>query len=163
MNKRKFGKKLNRSRSARRALYQALTVSLVEHGKIETTLAKAKAVQGGIDKMLRKATEKDINTLRSIRSDLFNDRKLTAKLFDVAAQSNKKSGFTRIIKTGFRRGDNAPMARLELTFALVKKEEVKEKKAKTDKKETKAQNNTKKVEKKAKKEVKNQKKEKKIK
>lgn len=134
MRKRLRGKKLSRSKTARDALYRSLTKALFEHGKIETTQAKAKGVIPYMGKLIRIAKKGDLSARRRVLSALANDRKTTDLIINVA--TNLKSGsFIKLIPLPPRRGDSALMARLELTQLPVKKEEnARETKSKTEKK-----------------------------
>jgi large subunit ribosomal protein L17 len=121
MKKRVFGKKLSRSKSARRALFRGLIRALVAYGSIKTTKVKAKAVQGEIDRMVSLAKNGSLAARRRVYAKLGNDRKTTDLLFSKVATafSARKSGFTRIIPLPSRRGDSAEMARLEWVEEVV--------------------------------------------
>ena len=133
MNKRVFGRKLSRSRPAREALFATLAQSLIINGKIVTTRAKAKAVQGSVEKMVTLAKAGSLASRRKVMSKLDNARKPVDILFQkvVKAFPAKTSGFTRIVSLPRRVGDNAQMVRMEWTEKVeyeVKKKEVKAKK-----------------------------------
>jgi large subunit ribosomal protein L17 len=115
MKKRVFGKRLSRSKSAKRALFRALTRALVIYGKIETTQAKAKAVKPFVDKLVTLAKVGDVASRRKVYALLGNDRKTTDDIFAkiVPALADTDSGFTRVINLPFRRGDRAKMVRFE--------------------------------------------------
>lgn len=115
MRKRVFGKKLGRNTNSRKALFRGLIRSLVEHGKITTTLSKAKAVQPDIDKLLTKVKLDTLSSRRIVLAKLANDRKTTESLFKNFSTNlkNRTSGFTRITKLSRRRGDNVQVAILE--------------------------------------------------
>jgi len=117
MNKKVFGKKLSRSRPSREALFASLTRSMIINGKVTTTHAKAKAVQGMIEKMMTLAKKGDINARRIVLSNLDNAKDAVDSLFKNVAKAfeAKKSGFTRIILLPSRKGDNSKMARIEWT------------------------------------------------
>lgn len=117
MNKRVFGRKLSRSRPAREALFASLTQALILNGRIVTTRAKAKAVQGSVEKMVTLAKAGTIAARRKIMSNLDNKREAADVLFQkvVKAFPTKTSGYTRIISLPRRVGDNAQMARMEWT------------------------------------------------
>lgn len=108
--------KLSRSPGAREALLRNLASSLIDKGKIKTTLAKAKAVQPFVDRLISIAKKDSLSTRRLIESRL-GERKIVKKLFqEVLPRFNSKmSGFTRIIHLGTRRGDGAKMALLEFS------------------------------------------------
>jgi large subunit ribosomal protein L17 len=131
MNKRVFGRKLSRSRPAREALFASLTQSLIINGSIVTTRAKAKAVQGSVEKIVTLAKSGTLSARRKVTSKLDNARKPVDVLFQkvVKAFPTKTSGYTRIISLPRRVGDNAQMVRMEWTekveYEGKKKEEVK--------------------------------------
>ena len=140
MRHRVKGKKLSRSTNARRALYKNLLTAFFKNEFIVTTQAKAKAVQGQADKIINKAKQETLAARRFVYAFL-NTKESAHHLFEeiLPRLKGRKSGFTRIIKLGARRGDQAPMARLELVDKTEEKEEgEKEKKGKgkKDKKET---------------------------
>jgi large subunit ribosomal protein L17 len=146
MNKKVFGRKLSRSRPAREALFASLAKALIENGKIVTTRAKAKAVQGSIEKMVTSAKKGDLSSRRRVTAELDNARKHADILFQNVAKafSARQSGFTRIVSLPSRVGDRAKMARLEWTDkveiegkAKAKKAEVKKEVKKAVKKEVK--------------------------
>lgn len=115
MRHRISGRKLNRDSQHRQALFTNLVVALIEHGEIKTTLAKAKSVQALMDKLMTKAKGATLADRRNIAKTL-NKRALVNRLVDeVAPHSAKRSsGFTRIVRLGVRRGDDAMMVRLSL-------------------------------------------------
>lgn len=122
------GKKLNRDSSHRKALRMNLATQLFLHGRIRTTRAKADYVRGFAERLitlakrgLAKAEETGneqaaIHARRIVASRLNNDRLLVKKLFDNIAPQymERPGGYTRIYRTGTRKGDNAEMALLEL-------------------------------------------------
>jgi len=134
MKKKVFGKKLSRERDSRRALFRALIRSLVKHGKIITTKAKAKAVLPSLEKLITKAKTNDVNSRRAVYSFLGNDRGTADILFGQIAKnfSARKSGFVRITNLPRRKGDNSEMVTMEWTDKMV----IEEKKS-AAKKETK--------------------------
>jgi large subunit ribosomal protein L17 len=129
MLKRIFGKKLSRNTGSRKALFRSQIVALVEKGSIVTTKAKAKAIQGDVDKIMTMVRKESIAGRRKILAKLGNDRETVDLLFKNYLGFTKKrpSGFTRIINLGPRKGDMAEMARIEwvdkLEVKKVKKEE----------------------------------------
>ncbi|MBQ3054007.1 MAG: 50S ribosomal protein L17 [Clostridia bacterium] len=108
-------RKLGRSTANRMLMLRNLTTSLLENGRIETTELKAKEVRCLAEKMI---TLGKTNTLHSKRQALgfITKREVVVKLFDEIAPKyeDRNGGYTRIIKTGIRRGDAAPMAIIEL-------------------------------------------------
>ncbi|MCS7244857.1 MAG: 50S ribosomal protein L17 [candidate division WOR-3 bacterium] len=117
-------KKLSREREHRKALLRNLARSIFEKGYIITTTTKAKACKSIVDRILARATENTLHSRRLVNR-FFNDRKLVKKIFDDIAPlyKNIKSGFTTIVKYGYRRGDGAELSLLKLINFPQKKEE----------------------------------------
>lgn len=114
MRKKVFGRHLSRSRKAREALFKSLVKEFILRGKMETTFAKAKSVQGDIDKMVLLARAGGVYASRQIGAFLSAHRNLVSKLVKEASSfKERSSGFTRIIRLPARRGDAAQMARIE--------------------------------------------------
>jgi len=110
------GRKLGRKMGPRLALYRNLTVSVLRYERVRTTEAKAKEVQGRIEKAITLAKRGDLSARRAIVSDFPNEPLVVTKLFDEIAPKyvDRTSGFTRIVKIGPRPGDNAEIVQLEL-------------------------------------------------
>ena len=110
------GRKLGRKMGPRLALYRNLTVSVLRYERIRTTEAKAKEVQGSIEKAITLAKRGDLSARRAIVSDFPNEPLVVTKLFDEIAPkyADRTSGYTRIVKIGPRAGDNAEIVQLEL-------------------------------------------------
>lgn len=108
-------RKLGRTSSHRKALFKNLCISLITHGKIETTIQKAKELRGVIEKLVTKAKVGDLNSHRIVFASL-QDKTTTKKLVDEIAPkySARNGGYTRIIRTRIRVGDAASMAVIEL-------------------------------------------------
>jgi|SRR3989339_2180350 len=123
-------KKLNRDTKHRKALLKNLIASLFEHGEITTTEAKAKAIKGLVDKIIYKAQQGTIAT-RRVLAGFFGRRSLVNTVVDkvAPAMKDRMSGFTRIVRMGRRRGDNAMLVKME----LIKKPEQIEKKEQSKK------------------------------
>ena len=145
MRHRLFGKKLNRDYDHRRALLKNLARAFFSHqGKIETTLAKAKAVQPLIERMISKAIKGDLVSRRWLFR-YFQDQHFVNHLVAQFGRQlrNRKGGYTRIIKLERRKGDDALIVRLELVEEIKEektkevKEEKEEKSKKSQKKEAK--------------------------
>lgn len=117
MNKKVFGRKLSRSRPAREALFATLVRSMILNGKITTTMAKAKAVQGDLEHMITLAKKTDLSSRRRALAYLDNQRNISDILFQQVGVffKTRQSGFTRITSLPARRGDNAKMAKIEWT------------------------------------------------
>ena len=111
----KTGRKLGRDASHRRALYANLACSLIEHGRIRTTEAKAKAVKPYAERIITLARRGDLHARRQALSEL-RSQEVVHKLFaDVAPRmADRPGGYSRIVKIGPRPGDAAEMAYLEL-------------------------------------------------
>lgn len=108
------GKQLNRDVSSRRSLFKNLVLSLIEYGRITTTLAKAQSIRSSFDKLVTKAKTGTLHNRRLIERQL-NQTKAVNKLVDEIAPAIKRtSGYTRITKLGMRRGDAADLVRMEI-------------------------------------------------
>ena len=108
-------RKLNRTTSHRLAMLRNMTVSLLRHEAIKTTLPKAKELRRVIEPMITLAKVPTVAN-RRLAFDRLRDRDSVVKLFDVLGPrfNARPGGYTRILKMGFRVGDNAPMAFVEL-------------------------------------------------
>ena len=109
------GKKLGRDSAHRKALYSNLAGALIEHGRIETTEAKAKAVRPFAEKLITLGKRGDLHARRLALADLRSNDVVHHLFAEVAPRfSERPGGYTRIVKLGPRQGDAAPMAYLEL-------------------------------------------------
>jgi len=107
-------RKLGRTSSHRRALLRSLVTSLVLHGRIETTETKAKAVKPLADKMVTLGKRGDLHARRQAAAFLMQPEAVKKLFDDIAPKyAERNGGYTRILKTGPRRGDAAPMAIIE--------------------------------------------------
>lgn len=107
-------RKLGRTSSHRRALLRSLVTSLVIHGQIETTEAKAKAIQPLADKMVTLGKRGDVHARRQAAAFLMGPEAVQRVFDDIAPRySDRNGGYTRIYKIAPRRGDRAPMAIIE--------------------------------------------------
>jgi large subunit ribosomal protein L17 len=115
MRHHRAGKKLGRDSAHRKALYANLACSLIEHGRIKTTEAKAKAVKPFAEQMITLARRGDLHARRQALSSL-RSQEVVHKLFsDVAPRfAERPGGYSRIVKLGPRQGDAADMVYLEL-------------------------------------------------
>ena len=115
MRHRKSGRQLNRNASHRHAMFKNMTVSLVEHEIIKTTLPKAKELRRHIEPLITLAKNDSVANRRLAFSRTRSDAAV-GKLFSELGKryANRPGGYVRILKCGFRRGDNAPMAYVEL-------------------------------------------------
>ncbi|MEO1193066.1 MAG: 50S ribosomal protein L17 [Pseudomonadota bacterium] len=111
----KSGRKLNRTASHRKAMFGNMAAALVKHEQIKTTLPKAKELRPVVEKLITLGKRGDLHARRQVYAVLRDD-KLTSKLFDGLADRyrERKGGYTRVLKAGFRYGDMAPMAIIEL-------------------------------------------------
>lgn len=115
MRHRKSGRKLNRTSSHRKAMFKNMAASLIEHEIISTTLPKAKEMRGVVERLITLAKEDTVARRRLAFARLGN-RAAVQKLFNELAPRFKArpGGYTRVLKNGFRYGDNAPMSIIEL-------------------------------------------------
>ncbi|GGC83708.1 50S ribosomal protein L17 [Marinobacter halophilus] len=115
MRHRKSGRKFNRTSAHRKAMFRNMTASLVEHELIKTTLPKAKELRRVAEPLITLAKNDSVANRRLAFSRLRNDA-VVAKLFNEIGPrySERPGGYLRVLKCGFRAGDNAPMAFVEL-------------------------------------------------
>ena len=111
----KSGRKLNRTASHRKAMFANMAASLIKHEQIVTTLPKAKEMKPIIDKLITLGKRGDLHARRQAISQI-RDTAMVAKLFDTLGEryKDRSGGYSRVLKAGFRYGDNAPMAVIEL-------------------------------------------------
>ncbi len=124
-------RKLNRTSSHRLAMLRNMTVSLLKHEVIQTTLPKAKELRRVVEPMITLGKRPTLAN-RRLAFDRLRDRGLVTKLFAELGPrySKRNGGYLRILKHGFRKGDNAPMALVELLDRPEPGEEAKAKEAK---------------------------------
>ncbi|WP_295736341.1 50S ribosomal protein L17 [uncultured Bartonella sp.] len=110
----KSGRKLNRTASHRKAMFANMATSLIEHEQIVTTLPKAKEIRPIVEKLVTLGKRGGLHARRQAISAI-RDAKQVAKLFDTLAPryATRNGGYLRIMKAGFRAGDNAPLAVVE--------------------------------------------------
>lgn len=108
-------RRLNRTHEHRKALFANMAGSLIEHEQIKTTLPKAKELKRIIDKLITLGKRGDLHARRQAASQLKQDQ-YVAKLFDILGPryAERQGGYCRVLKAGFRYGDMAPMAVIEL-------------------------------------------------
>ncbi len=108
------GRKLNRTHEHRKAMFANMVASLIEHEQIVTTLPKAKDLRPIVEKMITLGKRGDLHARRQAISQV-RDETVIKKLFDTLAPryADRNGGYTRVLKAGFRRGDNAPLAVIE--------------------------------------------------
>ena len=109
------GRKLNRTASHRKAMFANMAVALIKHEQIKTTLPKAKDLRRVVDRLITLGKRGGLHARRQALSTLRDDA-IATKLFDTlgARYKDRPGGYTRVIKAGFRYGDMAPMALIEL-------------------------------------------------
>jgi large subunit ribosomal protein L17 len=143
MRHRNSGRKLSRNTSHRRALLRNLVTSFLEHGRLMTTLPKAKEIRPLAEKMITLGKRDDLHARRQVQAYLLKEA-IAKQVFDTIAPrfADRPGGYSRIIKLGYRKGDGADLAIIELLGSEleVKKaeraEKAKEKESKkTEKKE----------------------------
>ena|SRR5689334_1784395 len=110
----KVHRKLNRTAEHRRAMFANMSAALIKHEQIVTTLPKAKELRPIVEKLVTLGKRGGLGLRRQAISEL-RDQAMVRKLFDVLAvrYKDRQGGYTRIIKAGFRYGDNAPLAVIE--------------------------------------------------
>ena len=110
-----YGRRFNRTASHRKAMFANMAASLIKHEQIKTTLPKAKDLRRVVDRLITLGKRGDLHARRQALSVL-RDSEITAKLFDDLAERYKErsGGYSRVLKAGFRYGDMAPMAVIEL-------------------------------------------------
>ena len=121
MRHRKSGRKLNRNASHRKAMFKNMSASLFEHELIKTTVPKAKELRRVAEKLITLAKVDNVANRRRAFSKL-RSKEIVGKLFDELGPRYKErpGGYLRILKCGFRAGDNAPMAYVELVDRPIK-------------------------------------------
>jgi len=114
-NERKFG----RDRKVRTAMYKSLATALIDHGQIKTTQAKAKSLSQVVEKLITLAKRENLNARRELLGHV--GEKAVKKLMDEVVKTNtdRKGGYTRIIRLGQRRSDGAEMAIIEFSDIVI--------------------------------------------
>jgi len=125
MRHRQSGRKLNRNSSSRKAMFRNMTASLMRHELIKTTLPKAKELRRVAEPLITMA-KKDSVANRRLAFSRIRDRDVVTKLFNELGPryEARPGGYLRILKCGYRAGDNAPMAYVELVDRPMEAEEV---------------------------------------
>jgi large subunit ribosomal protein L17 len=115
MRHKKMGRRFSRDSGHRQAMFSNMAASLIRHEQIVTTLPKAKDLKRVVDKYITLAKRGDLNS-RRIAASRLRDEDMVKKLFDVLADRyrDRNGGYTRVLKAGFRYGDSAPRAVIEL-------------------------------------------------
>jgi len=114
MRHRKSGRKLNRTPSHRKAMFANMAAALINHEQITTTLPKAKELKPFVEKLVTLAKRGDLHA-RRIAISRVRDEAMVKKLFETIGPryEDRHGGYTRVLKAGFRYGDNAPVAVIE--------------------------------------------------
>ncbi|MEM6462864.1 MAG: 50S ribosomal protein L17 [Pseudomonadota bacterium] len=114
MRHRKSGRKLNRTSSHRKAMFANMAASLIEHEQIVTTVPKAKEIRPVVEKLVTLGKRGDLHARRRAIAKI-RDIEMVRKLFDTIAPryADRHGGYIRIMRAGFRKGDNAPLAVVE--------------------------------------------------
>ena len=115
MRHRNSGRKLNRTSEHRKAMFANMAAALIKHEQIVTTLPKAKDLRRVTERLITLAKRGDLHARRVVASRLRDD-KMVAKLFETLGPryKDRAGGYTRVLKAGFRYGDSAPVAVIEL-------------------------------------------------
>lgn len=121
MRHNKAGRRLGRKTSHRVAMFRNMVTSLLEHGKITTTDAKAKEIRVVAERMITLGKRGDLHSMR-LAASVIREKSVVTKLFSTIAPCYKErlGGYTRIIKLGIRQGDAAPLSLIELVEAEMK-------------------------------------------
>ena len=114
MRHRKSGRKLNRTSSHRKAMFANMAAALINHEQIKTTLPKAKELRPFVEKLVTLAKRGDLHA-RRIAISRVRDKAMVKKLFETIGPryEDRHGGYTRVVRAGFRYGDNAPVAVIE--------------------------------------------------
>ena len=115
MRHRNSGRKFNRTASHRKAMFSNMAAALIKHEQIVTTLPKAKDLRSVVEALITLAKRGDLHARRVVASRLRDDE-MVKKLFETLGPryQGRPGGYTRVLKAGFRYGDNAPLAVIEL-------------------------------------------------
>jgi large subunit ribosomal protein L17 len=115
MRHRKSGRKFNRTASHRQAMFANMAAALIKHEQIVTTLPKAKDLRSVVEGLITLAKRGDLHA-RRLAAARMRDEAMVAKLFETLGPryQSRPGGYTRVLKAGFRYGDNAPRAVIEL-------------------------------------------------
>ena len=116
MRHRMRGRKLNRTSSHRKAMFSNMAMALVEHEQIRTTLPKAKELRPVVERLITLGKRGGLHRRRRALARLGGDARLVDKLFTTLSEryAGRAGGYTRVLRAGFRYGDSAPMAVIEL-------------------------------------------------
>ena len=134
MRHNKAGRRLGRKTSHREAMFRNMVTSLLDHGKITTTDAKAKEIRVVAERMITLGKRGDLHSMR-LAASVIREKSVVSKLFSTIAPRYKErlGGYTRIIKLGIRQGDAAPVSLIELVEEEIKASKTKGAPAKAQK------------------------------
>ncbi len=121
MRHRVEGRNFGREADQRRLMMRNLVKSIIDHGRITTTLAKAKEMRRYVERVITYGKQNTVHA-RRLAYSVLGDHDLVKRLFDVIAPAmmNRNGGYTRVLKTGFRKGDSAPLAIIEFVGDVAK-------------------------------------------
>ena len=138
----KSGRRLNKTASHRKAMFQNMANALIKHEQIITTLPKAKDLRRVVERLITLGKKNSLHARRLAYSRL-RDEAMTKKLFDTlgARYKDRQGGYTRVLKAGFRYGDSAPMAVIELVDRNIEAKKI-DKPKKVENKEKKKEEKT---------------------
>ena len=116
MRHRMSGRKLNRTSAHRKAMFSNMAAALIKHEQIHTTLPKAKELRPVVERLITLGKRGSLHARRQALAKLGSDAKLVDKLFTTLSEryADRKGGYSRVMRAGFRYGDAAPMAVIEL-------------------------------------------------
>ena len=116
MRHRNSGRKFNRTSSHRKAMFSNMAAALIKHEQITTTLPKAKDLRRVVDRLITLGKRGDLHARRQALTALRGDRAMAEKLFAALAEryKDRPGGYTRVLRAGYRYGDSAPLAVIEL-------------------------------------------------
>ncbi len=116
MRHKKKGRKLNRNSSHRKSMFRNMIISLIKHESIKTTLVKAKELRRYFEPLIAIAKKNTLHSRRLLISKIYDKKIVNKLIFNIIPKLiNCKGGYIRILKYGFRKGDNALMAYVELS------------------------------------------------
>ncbi|MBM4404128.1 MAG: 50S ribosomal protein L17 [Candidatus Cloacimonetes bacterium] len=117
------GRNFGREADPRRLMMRNLVKSIIDHGRITTTLAKAKEMRRFVERVITYGKKNTVHA-RRLAYSVLGDRDLVKKVFDeiAPAMNDRNGGYTRVLKAGFRKGDSAPLAIIEFVVETAKPE-----------------------------------------
>ena len=144
-------RKLNRTSEHRKALFKNMLNSLIKYEQIKTTLPKAKELKSKVDKVITLGKKRNLQSIKNLYSRLQNNSSVDKLIKTLSQRYNKRNGgYSRVIRTGFRYGDDAPMAIIELVDRNIEAKKIDVKKKPDEAKKKTIENKSKITEKKVK-------------